>query len=61
MKVKTTDYFGVMRYYAFMPQKMFDALCCAYVNNQVYACIDARDYAQMQERWQRFMYAGRTK
>lgn len=61
MAVKTNDYFGQMRYYAFMPKRMFDALSCAYVNNQVYARIDASDYNKMQEQWRMFMFTGRTK
>lgn len=51
MIIKTNEFYGVERYYAYMPASMFAKLENAYIENRQICEISASEYAEMVSAW----------
>lgn len=56
IRIKVSDYFGHMGYYAFMPSDIFNALKSAFLNRQEYADVDFCQYYQMTANYDALPY-----
>ena len=59
MELKVKDYYGKMRFYPFMPKRMFDTLEQAFLNKQEVVEVEESDYNEMQAAWETFTSTAR--